>query len=610
MVTNGLPPASEDATVAPHIGTLVQTPKGWAVRDLYPPYRASGLRDAEALASVDAPAEGDVVTGVTPRRAYAPLSPSSSAARGLRRLARADSPRAAMYQIAAQHQLAPYYGPLVMAEVARHGDDPGLDDTTLEDLEAVPFVTIDGPGTRDLDQAVFIEPRTQGGFRLRYALADPAHAVAPGTALFEEALRRGATYYLPGLAIPMLPHALSEGVVSLSAGQRRRAVVFDLEVDRDGTCQRTTIRRARIRSRAQLTFRGVQRFLDGEAPLGCPEASSSVRHLRPLGERLIAAARDRDVIDYRRRETDVKIEGEEGLRFVVTLGGRTQVERYNEQLSLMCNVEGAKFLRRHHHGEHVQPIYRVHPEPEPGRYEAFQRFVAALVTRHGLDPSRWAWRPEQRDLGDYLQALPGGRLAAAIHRQAVLINVKSSFSPDAGEHFGVGAEVYARFSAPMREIVGVFLHKEIFEQLTGASRAKAAEDEALREAVVTRANEAKQLQKRITKAANAVVLDRVFQRDRGHDAPWRQGTVMGLTRSKVHVVLDDPAAVEVKVYVRGLGHRFGGNPPTRSDDGTALMTPDGRDEVCRVGDAVEVRVLERDRDRWRLDLRGAVGPDR
>jgi hypothetical protein len=45
------------------------------------------------------------------------------------------------------------------------------------DLRDVPFVTIDPPGSRDLDQAVHLE-RDGDGFRVRYAIADVGAFVA------------------------------------------------------------------------------------------------------------------------------------------------------------------------------------------------------------------------------------------------------------------------------------------------------------------------------------------------------------------------------------------------------------------------------------------------
>ena len=82
-----------------------------------------------------------------------------------------------------------------MSEADHWLANPGHDDPTLDDLTALPFVTIDNPDSRDLDQALYIE-ETADGYRLRYALADAAYYVRPGSALFDEALQRGAIFYL------------------------------------------------------------------------------------------------------------------------------------------------------------------------------------------------------------------------------------------------------------------------------------------------------------------------------------------------------------------------------------------------------------------------------
>src|SRR4051794_1061023 len=53
----------------------------------------------------------------------------------------------------------------------------------------LPFVTIDPPGSRDLDQAMHIE-RLGDGYRVHYAIADVGTFVAPGGALDREAHAR------------------------------------------------------------------------------------------------------------------------------------------------------------------------------------------------------------------------------------------------------------------------------------------------------------------------------------------------------------------------------------------------------------------------------------
>ena len=511
-------------------------------------------------------------------------------------LAAAGSAKAALYQVAAHNGMDPAFPDSVLAEVHAWERAPAIDAPDLDDLTHLTFVTIDGKTSRDLDQALHVESEGDGHV-VRYALADASFYVRPGSALFDEALRRGASYYLPGLMIPMLPRALSEGLVSLNPNVERRALVFTMHLDADGRCTRTALSRARIRSRAKLDWEGVQAFYDGGD--GFDDAIEDNLHgLAEVGRRRMALAEARGVVRYRRSEVVVKLAGHEGLRFVVLEDVRRPVERYNEQISLLCNVEGARMLRDgESNGEHVEPIYRVHPPPDADKLRAFERMLDALVRGRQLDPDVWGWNASSgKPLADYLDRLPTegeeGRLARAIHRQAVMVNVRSTFQTVPSGHHGVGAEVYARFSAPMREIVGVYLHGEAWEKLRGEGR----KDEALREAIVERANEAKQLQRKVTDESNRLVLDQLF-REGGEFA----GTVMGMTRGKIHVMLDLPP-IDVKVYM-GHQQRFAKGDLKVSEDGSVLSEDRGS-TLCRLGDEVAVRVRGRDekKDRWILTV--------
>ena len=60
----------------------------------------------------------------------------------------------------------------------------------------VPFVTIDPPGSRDLDQALHVERRGDG-HRVRYAIADVSAFVIRGGALDRDTHDRGVTVYAP-----------------------------------------------------------------------------------------------------------------------------------------------------------------------------------------------------------------------------------------------------------------------------------------------------------------------------------------------------------------------------------------------------------------------------
>src|SRR5699024_8902046 len=112
------------------------------------------------------------------------------------------------------------------------------------DATDLPLVTVDPPGARDLDQAVLLERRGRGGFRVHYAIADVAAFVRPGGALDRETRRRGQTLYLPDGNIPLHPRVLSEDAGSLLPNRVRPAVLWRIDLAEDGAVEDFDARRA------------------------------------------------------------------------------------------------------------------------------------------------------------------------------------------------------------------------------------------------------------------------------------------------------------------------------------------------------------------------------
>ncbi len=487
-------------------------------------------------------------------------------------------------------------------EVKRWLQAPHIHASSLSDLTALPFVTIDHRSSMDLDQAVHIE-RRQRGYFVRYALADAAFYVPAGSALFEEALARGASFYLPGLCVPMLPRPLSEGLVSLNPDVDRRALVFEMALDESGDCVETRLVRARIRSRAKLSFHTVQSFYDhAETSTVTDEAfAESLSLLKEVGLLRIAEARARDVIPFDRDELRVSIQG---AKVTVSPAPRLRVEEYNAQISLLCNMEGAKLLG--HPNERAQPIYRVHPPPAPRRIDHLEDRLGHLVASHGL-PETWRWRRAEETLADYLERLPRSkdtaRLRLAIQRQVVLIFERSLFRAEPGRHYALAVDGYSRFSSPMREIAGIFTHKEALELLDpNLSAPPAEEDNRLRKAVVAAANRAKEIQRRLERAIHKVALDAILNDDMKSpesERPDRTGTILGVRPSRLYVRLDSPP-IEVKVYASDLATKLGCAVEIDPEQTQLVAGPAG--PSFRIGDAIRLRTGGHDdrRNRWQL----------
>ena len=471
----------------------------------------------------------------------------------------------------------------VQAEAQAWLERPGLDDPALYDLTDLPFVTIDNEDSRDLDQALLVET-SDDGYTVHYALADAAYYVRPGSALWDDALQRGATYYLPGRAVPMLPRVLSEGLISLNADVDRRALVMRMELDEDGNCTASAIFRGRIRSRAKLSYNGVKALYDGDPTLDGQDFTLSLQLLEVVGKLRLQLMRERDVVEYLRSEITIHLTGDSApRRFLVIGGDRPEVERYNATISLLTNMEGAAMLTAIEGTAGAEPIYRVHPAPPEERLGRLASQVEGLCRVRELDPEVWHWRRGQEALATFLARLPkGDPKTQAINRQAVMTNVASTFSGERGPHYGVGADAYARLSSPMREVVGIYTHNELLEHLSGKTR----RDPEVEAAVIEAANRSRKLQNALEKAANLEVLDDLFRADLESKTPPRPGTVMGLTGGRVHVALDEPP-IDVKVYLEDARKvRFGG---AAAGD-------------LALGDRVEVTVRSRDRKSGRWDL--------
>lgn len=531
-----------------------------------------------------------------------------------------ETARAAMERIARECELAPGFPDAVMAEVASLRTSVPIDDPSLPSFEHVPFVTIDGATSKDLDQAVHVARGERGrSFTVRYALAAAADFVKPGTALFDEALRRGASFYFPGFAVPMLPRELSEGIVSLNAAVVRRALIFVVDLDDAGAIVETRVERGRIRSRRKLAWGDVQALYDGAASdLRGSEMESSLLALRDVGRLRVREAEARNVVRYHRKEVGVEIDSD-GLGVSVVETVRDEVELYNEQISLLVNSEGGRLLREHP-SPAVQPIYRIHPGPDAERIEQLRRMIDAVVDAHGLPDVPFRFRPDE-SLARYVASLPQSgehvRVAKALERQSLLVSLRSSYASDPGPHFGVGAEPYARFSAPMREIVGIFLHRQMLQALS-KDASPDEKDVALREQVIEAANRARDLQRRINDLVERYALDRLFERELERPEAERRrftGTVMGVTGAKIFVHFDEPG-VDAKIYSFDLGKALGGAWLELDASGALLRVQKGGrlppgTVIARIGDEVRVYVAGRDgaRDRWvllpELPARGA-----
>ncbi|MEV8251014.1 RNB domain-containing ribonuclease [Microbacterium sp. NPDC076768] len=301
------------------------------------------------------------------------------------------------------------------------------------DLRHIPFATLDPEGSRDLDQAFHLE-RAGSGYTVRYAIADVPGFVSPAGAVDVEARRRGQTLYAADGSIPLHPRVLSEDRASLLAGADRPALVWTFSLDSAGVVTSFELRRALIRSRAQLEYvttqQAVDRGEDGPAAL-LPEIGA----LRIEQERLRGGASLNlpDEVVVREESGDYAIERRSPL----------PIEEWNAQLSLMTGMAAASLMLDAKVG-----ILRTMPEPDAAAFATFRHQTEAL----GRPWTTGTYGEFLRGL-DRTDALtlPVLEAAASLFRGAGYL-VFDGQAPTDAVQAAIGAP-YAHATAPLRRLV-------------------------------------------------------------------------------------------------------------------------------------------------------------
>jgi VacB/RNase II family 3'-5' exoribonuclease len=306
------------------------------------------------------------------------------------------------------------------------------------DETAVPFLTIDPPGSKDLDQAMHIE-RAGKGYHVRYAIADVPAFVKPGGAIDVEAFKRGQTIYAPDRRTPLHPEQLSEDAASLLPGQVRPAFVWDIQLEPDGDASSIDVYRAMVSSKNRLDYSEVQRAVESGT------ADERLSLLKEVGELRILMERARGGASLPMPEQEVNVDADGN--YVLALRPPVAAEDWNAQISLLTGMAAAAMMLHAQVG-----ILRTMPDPDHNAIQRFRRQARALGV---------TWPPEML-YGELLRLLDrtNPKHLALIHEAAALFRGAGYTPFDGGvpeltRHAAVAAP-YAHVTAPLRRLVDRF----------------------------------------------------------------------------------------------------------------------------------------------------------
>ncbi len=449
-----------------------------------------------------------------------------------------------------------------------------------EDLRPIPLVTIDGADARDFDDAVFAEKQDDGGFHLIVAIADVAHYVKHGSALDNEAQRRGNSTYFPDRVVPMLPEALSNDLCSLRPNENRACLAVHMWISADGYMKKYKFVRGLMRSAARLTYEQVQAAQDGITDdLTGPILGPVIKPLYEAFHILDQARQKRGALDLDLPERQIVID-EKGDMSGVKTRDRLDSHKLIEEFMVLANVAAASALDDKRDPRAFPCVYRIHDKPKLDKLDSVREFVESF----GISmPKGQVMEPKQiNNVLRHAAKLPYSHLISQVilrsQSQAVYSNQNIG-------HFGLALAKYAHFTSPIRRYADLLVHRSLIKAYGlgdgGIDEGEIARIEEICMHISTTERTSMEAERSAVDRFTAAYLSE-------HIGATFEGRINGVTRFGLFVTLKESGADGI-VPMRSLKNDF----YVHDEDQHALIGKRTR-TIFRLGASVTVKLKEAD----------------
>jgi ribonuclease R len=294
------------------------------------------------------------------------------------------------------------------------------------DLLAVPFVTIDGASTRDIDDAIYCEQMGEG-YRVLIAIADPTDLVKIGSMEDENARLLGASVYARERTVHrMLPLGISEVGASLVAQAERKALVFDVRLSSQLEVTSFGIEPSLIKVAKRLTYDDVADFVSHVQEMQLlPDVERSSVDMVALAGKLAR------MLLQRRRQSGalalfdlhrLLLSDEDGRLVHFASTGEMIGHVIIQEFMVLCNAQAASYMIEHD----VPGIFRNH--------EAKASAPAAAELANTIE----VWMHSKAMEPD------------VIHGQFLTVAGKAKYGETVKGHYALALPCYAHITSPLR----------------------------------------------------------------------------------------------------------------------------------------------------------------
>ena len=489
------------------------------------------------------------------------------------------------------------------------------------DLRDWQMVTIDGEDAKDLDDAVSVT-MDDANYILGVHIADVSNYVQEHSALDVEALKRGTSVYLVDRVIPMLPHALSNGICSLNQGENRLALSCIMTINSKGEIIDHTIAETVICVDRRMSYTQVKNILEAyhaansqDAPVEEvdgkqddadreTESVSDVNVRRQqeelLGEyealvpmfvrmeKLAGILRrkrmKRGSIDFDFPETKVILD-EQGNPSDIRPYDRNVATKIIEDFMLAANETVASDF----YWRELPFVYRTHENPDTEKIQKLSTFI----NNFGYTLHIGADEVHPKELQKLLQKIDGTKEEALISRLTLRSMKQARYTIDNTGHFGLAADCYCHFTSPIRRYPDLQIHRIIKESLRGRLNEKRIDhyEHILPEV----AKHSSEMERRADEAERETVKLKKVQYMEQHIGEEFEGVISGVTEWGFFVELEN--TVEGLVRVTELTDDF-----YQYYEDTYELVGEATNRRYKLGQKVLVRVEHCDRIMRTIDF--------
>jgi exoribonuclease-2 len=323
------------------------------------------------------------------------------------------------------------------------------------DLTHLPFFTIDGAHTQDMDDALYIEKNNKG-WKLTIAISDPSAYVPEDSAIDIEAKKRAFTLYLPNFNVPMLPRDLSDSLCSLKAGEKRATICCSMQINQDGELDdEPEFFAAWIKSHYRLNYTDVSNYLENEeiTPDTWQPAPELAEQLQTLNEATLKRLQwrsENNVVFKSQPDYTMKLNNR-GEVYEILCEPRRSANRLVEESMIAANICAGDYLAKHKQ----QGVFNTHSGIASDNLQK----AVSLLAEYGIesDADSLATLAGYTKMRQQTGALHNAYLDHRLRKLLSYADTKSS--PEA--HFTVGVAHYATWTSPIRKYGDLINHRLI-----------------------------------------------------------------------------------------------------------------------------------------------------